>query len=399
MTAYDFDAVRDRRGTDSLKWDVAEGELPCWVADMDFETAPAVREALARRVEHGVFGYAVVPEGWHDAYRGWWRDRHGASFERDQLVFCTGVVPALSSIVRSMTRPGDKVIVQTPVYNIFFNSIVNNGRFVLESPLAYRGGAYGMDFDDLERKMADPRASMMILCNPHNPVGKVWDRPTLARVGELAWKHDVLVVPDEIHCDLTAPGVRYVPFASASPACELNSVTCIAPTKAFNLAGIQTAAVAVPNGAVRRQVERGLNADEVAEPNVFACVAAEAAFRRGGPWLDALREYLFENRRVAEERLREEAPSLRPVAAEATYLMWIDCTALCSDAGSLARFVRARTGLVLCAGEDYGEAGRGFLRMNFACPRSVLDDALARLAEGVAAYAAVSPREAESQSA
>lgn len=388
MIEYDFDAPVDRRGTDSLKWNVADEELPLWVADMDFRTAPAVIDALRRRVEHGVFGYSVVLDSWRDAYRVWWRERHDIELERDWLVFCTGVVPALSSIVRKLTCPGEKVLVQTPVYNIFFNSIVNNGRFVEESPLAYRDGIYEMDFGDLERRLADPQVTLMILCNPHNPVGRVWSRKGLARVGELAWKHGVTVVSDEIHCDLTVPGADYVPFASASPACLLNSVTCVAPTKAFNLAGLQTAAVVVPNEALRAKVERGLNTDEVAEPNAFACLAAETAFGEGGPWLDGLRAYLAENRASAAAYLARELPEARLVDAQATYLLWIDCRALCDDARELAAFVRERTGLVLCAGEDYGEAGRGFLRMNVACSRSVLEDALALLKAGAEMWSA-----------
>lgn len=375
---YDFDAPIDRRGTGSLKWDVAEGELPMWVADMDFRTAPEVAAALEERVRHGVFGYATVPDSWRAAVAAWWEWRHGVRFDQEWIVFSTGVVPALSSIVRSMTRPGDKVVLQTPVYNIFFNSAVNNGRFALESPLAYCDGAYEMDFDDLEAKLADPRARMLVLCNPHNPVGKVWSREDLARVGELCWKHDVLVVSDEIHCDVTAPGVGYVPFASASPACRANSVTLVAPTKAFNLAGLQTAAVVAPDARLRRQVERGLNADEVAEPNVFACAAAEAAFAHGGPWLDALRGYIEGNKRAAAESIARVGSGARAVASQATYLVWIDCTALTPDGRALQRFVRERTGLVLCAGEDYGAAGAGFLRMNVACPRATLDDALGR---------------------
>lgn len=386
MHTYDFDTPCNRRNTASLKWDVADGELPLWVADMDFATAPEVQAALRMRVDHGVFGYTVVPEGWREAYRAWWCDRHGTNIQRDWLVFCSGVVPALSSIVRSMTRPGDKVVVQTPVYNIFFNSIENNGRFVAENPLRYCNGTYEMNFEDLEDKLADSRTSMLILCNPHNPVGRVWSRKDLARVGALAWKYDVLVVSDEVHCDLTVPGVEYVPYLSVSPACELGGIALVAPTKAFNLAGLQTASVVAPNETLRRQVKRGLNTDEVAEPNALACLATEAAFREGAPWLDELREYLYINRQTAAAYLAHELPAVNLVESQATYLLWIDCRPICDDARILAAFVRARTGLVLCAGEEYSEMGRGFLRMNAACPRNTLKDALARLKEGLETY-------------
>ncbi len=238
-------------------------------------------------------------------------------------MFVTGVVPAISSAVRKLTTPGENVLIQTPVYNIFFNSIVNNGRNVLESPLKYRDGAYEIDFGDLEEKLADPQTTMMILCNPQNPVGKIWDRETLARIGALCRKHHVIVLSDEIHCDLTAPGREYIPFASVSEDCRENSVTCLAPTKAFNLAGLQTAAIMVPNEALRNKMHRAINTDEVAEPNAFAVEAAVAAFTKGEAWLDALRAYIEENRRLAKRWLAERIPKLWPVDGEATYLLWL----------------------------------------------------------------------------
>ena len=381
--AFDFDAVVDRRNTGSLKWDVSEHELPMWVADMDFPTAPAIRAALERRVAHGVFGYSVVPDQWADAYIDWWRERHNFQMERDWLIFCTGVVPAISSAVRKLTTPGENVLIQTPVYNIFFNSIVNNGRNVLESPLAYEGGEYSIDFERLEQDLADPQTSLMILCNPHNPVGKIWDQDTLARIGELCWKHRVTVLSDEIHCDLTDPGREYVPFASASEHCRENSVTCIAPTKCFNIAGLQTAAVSVPNPFLRHKVWRGLNTDEVAEGNVFAVDAAVAAFREGGPWLDELREYIYANKQAVKKFLERELPMIRLVPSEATYLLWLDCGKLTEDARRLADAIREKTGLYLSEGGQYGKTGERFLRLNIACPRSLLWDGLERLKAGV----------------
>ena len=201
-----FDKEVERRNTGAMKWDVAEGELPMWVADMDFETAPQITEAIVKRAEQGVFGYTMIQDEWYQAYQNWWSSRHGFKIEKDWLIFCTGVVPAISSIVRKMTTVAEKVVVMTPVYNIFFNSIVNNGRNVLESRLKYEDGSYYIDFEDLEEKLSDPQASMLILCNPHNPIGKIWDRETLERIGELCMKHHVLVLSDEIHCDLTKPG-------------------------------------------------------------------------------------------------------------------------------------------------------------------------------------------------
>ena len=387
---FHFDRPVDRRNTGSLKWDVQEGELPMWVADMDFQTAPAVREAIRARAEHGVFGYSIVPKEWYQAYISWWEDRHGFTMERDWLIFCTGVVPAISSMVRKLTTPAEKVLLMTPVYNIFFNSILNNGRQALECGLPYDGTEYRIDFEDLERKLADPQTTMMLLCNPHNPIGKIWDRETLARIGALCRKHHVVVISDEIHCDLTAPGRDYVPFASVSEDCRGNSVTCIAPTKAFNIAGLQTAAVCVPNPVLRHKVWRGLNTDEVAEPNAFAVDAAIAAFTRGGEWLDALRVYLEENKTLVKEFVKRELPRLHVVPSEATYLLWVKLGSGESSAEDVAEFIRGKTGLFLSAGNPFGGDGGSFLRLNAACPRTVLEDGLSRLKEGIEAWDAQS---------
>ena len=387
---YNFDKVVERRGTGSLKWDVPQRELPMWVADMDFQTAPAVREAIRARAEHGVFGYSIVPKEWYQAYISWWEDRHGFTMERDWLIFCTGVVPAISSMVRKLTTPAEKVLLMTPVYNIFFNSILNNGRQALECRLPYDGTEYRIDFEDLERKLADPQTTMMLLCNPHNPIGKIWDRETLARIGALCRKYHVVVISDEIHCDLTAPGRDYVPFASVSEDCRDNSVTCIAPTKAFNIAGLQTAAVCVPNPVLRHKVWRGLNTDEVAEPNAFAVDAAIAAFTRGGECLDALRVYLEENKTLVKEFVKRELPRLHVVPSEATYLLWVKLGSGESSAEDVAEFIRGKTGLYLSAGNPFGGDGGSFLRLNAACPRTVLEDGLSRLKEGIEAWDAQS---------
>ena len=368
---------------DCMLNDVAGHELPMWIADMDFLTAPEIIAAVRDRASHGIYGYTDVPEAWYDAILGWWRDRHGFHMERDWLIFSTGVVPTISSVVRKLTTPGENILTMTPVYNIFFHSIENNGRRVLECPLPYRDGTYGLDWADLEGKLADPQTTMLILCNPHNPVGTIWDRETLARVGELCWKHHVMVLSDEIHCDLTDPGCDYLPFASVSEHCRQNSITCIAPTKAFNLAGLQTSAVVVPDGVLRHKVWRALNTDEVAEPNCFAAEAAIAAFTRGGPWLDALRAYLAENKAQARDFLARELPQVRPVISHGTYLLWLDCGVVTGDSGALARQIRAQAGLCLSPGNVYRGNGARFLRMNLACPRSRMLDGLQRLRDGI----------------
>ena len=383
---YDFDTPVNRRNTNSLKWDVAGNELPMWVADMDFPTAPAIQAAIQKRVAHGVFGYSVIPDEWYQAYMDWWQRRHSFTIQKEWLIFCTGVIPAISSTVRKLTTPAEKVLLQTPVYNIFFNSIINNGRQVLESSLRYSDGQYEIDFEDLERKLADPQTSLMILCNPHNPIGKIWNKEALEKIGELCWKHRVVVLSDEIHCDLTNPDMKYIPFASVSEKCRENSITCIAPTKAFNLAGLQTAAVVIPNAALRHKVWRALNTDEVAEPNAFAVDAAIAAFTAGEDWLDELRKYIFENKKRVIEFAQENIPQIRVVPSDATYLLWLDCSAMSGFAAEAAQYIRNKTGLYLSEGGQYGSCGGNFLRINVACPRSVLEDGLMRLQEGIAAF-------------
>lgn len=382
---YNFDERIDRRNSGSMKWDVEEGELPMWVADMDFQTAPEITGMIRERAAQGVFGYTMVTDEWYRAYHDWWKNRHHFKISREWLIFCTGVIPAISSIVRKMTSVGENILVMTPVYHIFFNSIQNNGRNVLESPLAYDGGEYQIDFTDLEEKLSNPQTTMLILCNPHNPVGKIWDRETLQRIGDMCRRYHVLVLSDEIHCDITKPGQNYTPFASVSENCRCNSITCVAPTKAFNLAGIQTAAVIVPDDNLRHKVNRGLNTDEAAEPNVFAAIAPSAAFILGGDWLDELKEYLWENRRYAEEYIKNEIKGLYAVPAKATYLLWIDCKNIIGNSTSLCRFIRSHSGLYLSDGSEYRN-GDGFLRMNIACPREQLEDGLKRLKNSVTAY-------------
>lgn len=383
---YNFDEVTDRKNTASLKWTVGEDELPMWVADMDFKTAPEITEAIIKRAEHGIFGYNIISDEWYNAYINWWKTRYCFEIEKEWLIFCTGVVPAISSIVRKLTTPAENVLVLTPVYNIFFNSIVNNGRNVLECPLRYNGEEYDIDFEDLEKKLSNPQTAMMIFCNPHNPIGKIWSAETLRRVGELCSEYNVIVVSDEIHCDLTESGKYYIPFASVSEKCRMNSITCVAPTKTFNIAGLQTSAVIVPNEYLRNKVNRGLNTDEVAEPNTFAVPAAIAAYNFGAGWLDELRKYIDKNRAIVTDFIKKELPMIRLVKSEATYLLWLDCGKMGGNSSDIAQFIRKNTGLYLSDGKQYGSGGESFLRMNIACPEKNLTDGLERLKKGVIEY-------------
>ena len=378
---YDFDRIIDRRNTGSLKWDESrEGELPLWVADMDFETASCVKEALQKRVEHGIFGYSIIPPEWADSYIYWWKKRHNFTINRDSLIFSTGVVPAISSCVRKLTSVAEKVLIQTPCYNIFFNSIVNNGRYVVESPLDFDGKEYKINFERLEKDLSDPQVSLMILCNPQNPTGNIWTREELARIGDLCKKYGVTVISDEIHCDITEPGFNYTPFAGASETCAQISVSCLAPTKCFNIAGINSAAVVVPNPHLRHKVWRALNTDEIAEPNAFAVAATIAAFTQGEDWLNQLNEYLFENRRYAEDILSSiPEDKVTVVKGKATYLLWVR---VFKNGDKFAEELRKNTGLFINGGAEYGKTGEEFVRINLACPRKILEEALSRFKTG-----------------
>ncbi len=381
-----FDEVINRRNTGCAKWDMTkEGELPMWVADMDFQTAPQITNALIERAKHGVFGYALKGDEWYEAYKNWWSTRHHFNIEKEWLMFCTGVIPALSSIVRKLTTPAENVVVMTPVYNHFFSSILNNGRNVLESKLKYENGEFDIDFKDLEEKLSNPQTTMMILCNPHNPIGKIWNKATLEKIGNMCCENHVIVVSDEIHCDIVEPEKEYIPFASISEKCKNNSITCVSPTKTFNIAGLQTAAILVPYEGLRNRVNRAINTDEVAEPNVFAAIAPVVAYNEGGEWLDELNKYLWENRKFAENFIKENIKGVFPIKAEATYLMWVDCTSVSTNSKELCDFIREKTGLFVTSGDVYRNAD-GFMRVNIACPRSVLEDGLNRLKTGIEQY-------------
>ena len=380
---YDFDTPIDRSGTYSLKWEEAGDALPMWVADMDFQTAPVIREALRRRVEHGVFGYSIVPPEWNQAYVDWWGRRHGLAIDPDSLVFCTGVVPAISSMVRKLTTPNENVVIMTPVYNIFFNSILNNGCRVLESPLAYDGeGHYEIDWADFETKLADPQTTLMILCNPHNPIDRIWDCETLERIGELCWKHHVTVVSDEIHSDLIFHGKRHIPTASLSPEIAANVVTGISATKTFNLAGLAFSNIIIRDAALRaRFKERDKLFGAV---NPMSLTAAKAAYELGGAWHEALKEYLDGNFAFVKEFLTRELPEAVMYIPEATYLAWVDLSKCLPETTDLPDFFANRAGVLLEGGNGLfvGNAA-GYVRLNLAMPRSIIETGLTRMVEAI----------------
>lgn len=378
-----FSKLINRFHTNSLKWDIKENELAMWVADMDFETAPEIIKALQRRVTHGIFGYNVISDEYFNAYINWWKKRHHYEMKKEWMMFCTGVVPAISSIVRKMTTVGENVLIQSPVYNVFYNSILNNGRNVLSSDLEYDGKEYHINFDDLEYKLSLPQTTLMILCNPHNPIGKIWDKETLKRIGDLCIKHHVLVVSDEIHCDIVSSNEHYIPFASVSKNNMMNSLTCISSSKAFNLAGLQSACIVVPNELLRNKVNRAINTDEVAEANSFAQVATITAFNECEYWIHDLCTYIESNKRIANEYIDEYLPMLSVVAAKASYLLWIDCSNICENTNELTAFIQKSSGLIVNAGAEYGDNGKRFIRMNVACPKDRVQDGLTRLHKSI----------------
>ena len=376
---YDFDKITDRRATNSYKWDSApEGVLPMWVADMDFRTAPAIIDALQKRVAHGIFGYTRVPDAYYDAVTSWFSRRHGWDIDREWIIYTSGVVPAVSAVIKALTVPGDKVIVQTPVYNCFFSSIRNNGCEIVSNPLRRIGDTYGMDFDALERCAADPRAKVMLLCNPHNPAGRVWTPDELTRLGNICLRNGVTVVADEIHCELVYQGFKYTPFASLSDAFLHRSVTCVSPSKAFNIAGLQIANIVAFDNDLRRRIDKAININEVCDVNPFGVAATIAAYNEGEEWLCQLLDYLHGNYEAMAEFCRRELPEFPIARLEGTYLVWMDCSSLGMPSDALEHALLDDARLWLNAGTMYGAEGEGYMRWNIACPRSVMLDGLNR---------------------
>lgn len=376
---YDFDKTVDRRATNSYKWDSApEGVLPMWVADMDFRTVPAIIDALQKRVAHGIFGYTRVPDAYYDAVTSWFSRRHGWDIDREWIIYTSGVVPAVSAVIKALTVPGDKVIVQTPVYNCFFSSIRNNGCEIVSNPLRRTADTYEMDFDALERCAADPRAKVMLLCNPHNPAGRVWTPDELTRLGNICLRNGVTVVADEIHCELVYQGFKYTPFASLSDAFLHRSVTCVSPSKAFNIAGLQIANIVAFDNDLRSRIDKAININEVCDVNPFGVAATIAAYNEGEEWLNQLVDYLHGNYEAMAEFCRRELPEFPITRLEGTYLVWMDCSSLGMPSDALEHALLDDARLWLNAGTMYGAEGEGYMRWNIACPRSVMLDGLNR---------------------
>ena len=377
-TKYDFESVIDRQGTNCLKWDLFNDDLPMWVADMDFKVAPAIEKAIKNRANHPIYGYTIVPDELFGAYISWWDRRYDLKMSREDMAYSIGVMSSLSSMIRCLTDVGDEILIQTPVYHDFFYVIEDNNRKVVENELIYENGEYRIDFDDLDEKLSESK--MMILCNPHNPIGKIWSKEELSRIGELCRKHDVIMISDEIHCDLTDPGVKYNPFAA-----EDNVVRCLSPSKSFNIAGFQSSIVHSTNRELLEKIKVQMHIDNSDSCNVFATAAVIAAYNESEEWLDELRKVLYENKQIVKDYLACELPIIRLVECDATYLLWLDCSSLKVPSKVLSGFLRTNQGLFLSAGVDFGQNGDDFLRLNIACPQKMLKEGLGRLKSGVIA--------------
>ena len=388
---YDFSRPTDRRGTDSYKWDSApEADIiPLWVADMDFETFHGITEALQRRVAHGIFGYTRVPETYYEAVCRWFEKRHGWHINREDIIYTSGVVPAVSAVIKALTLPVDQVIVQGPVYNCFFSSIRNNGCEMVSNSLIYNKEElrYEIDFDDLERKLAHERARLMLICNPHNPGGRVWTRDELSRMAELCRKYGVRVVSDEIHCELTLYDNEYVPFGSLPDELSRGSITCCSPSKAFNTAGLQIANIVCRDAEVRNRIDRAININEVCDVNPFGVIALQAAYSdEGYEWLTQLRAYISANYDLLRERFARELPKCKVMRMEGTYLAWIDCSELHIPSDEIEEMLMHENKVWVNAGSMYGAEGAAFIRINMACTSELLNEGITRIVNGLGAY-------------
>ena len=386
IAEYNFDQMVIRRHTNCVKWDEAEDDdiIPLWVADMDFPTAPSIVDALRERVEHGIFGYTHVPQSYYDSIVNWFHTHHDWSIQRDWIIYTSGVVPAISAVIKALTEPGDKVLVQTPVYNCFFSSIRNNGCEVMESPLIVCNDGeqptYSIDFEDFEKKVSDPRTKLFLLCNPHNPAGRVWTKDELVMMNNICMKHGVMVIADEIHCELVMPGHHFIPFASISEECQQNSITCNSPSKAFNIAGLQISNIICSDPETRQLINRAININEVCDVNPFGVIALQAAYNEGERWLKELNNYIYDNYISLLSYFKIYMPDLKVFELEGTYLVWVDITATGKKSNEFAKLLLKEGKVWVNSGTMYGKkAGEGYIRINIACPRKRMMEGLRRI--------------------
>lgn len=385
--SYNFDEIVDRKCTEAVKWSypsgIPEDCIPLWVADMDFRCPPEITAAIIKRAEHGVFGYPCKYDEYFDAVIDWMKEHHQWSVKKEWIVTSPGVVPAMNFSIRALLRPGDYILIQRPVYTPFSVSIEQNGSHVANSPLKLVGDRYEIDFDDFEKKASDPRVKMFFLCNPHNPVGRVWTRDELLRMGEICVKHNVLVFSDEIHQDMVYTGHTHTPFASISPELSNITITATAPSKTFNIAGLKTSNMIIENEQLRAEFIRESERSAALEPNIFGIVATTAAYTHGHAWLKQVMAYIEANKDYVSEFIAERLPMLKVIRAEATFMLWIDCRGLGLIDEQLRQFMLNEAHLWLNCGFTYGEEGSGFQRINIGCPRPLLEKAMHNLEAGI----------------
>ena len=382
---YDFDTILDRQHTNSEKWDVKPGELPMTTADMDFKTAPEIMQAMNDKINAGAFGYEYPSQEYFDAVAHWYKSEHNAEAQTSWMRFATGVIPSITASVNHLSHTGDNVLLMEPVYNTFYNSILNSGRHALASQLKYDRSTYtySVDWDDLEKKMSNPLTTLMILCNPHNPTGYVWSRDELMRIIKLAQKHGVVVISDEIHGDLVLKGPDYTPTFSLPEEYRQNLVTLVSTSKTFNVAALHAATGIVANPILRERFTRAINKYEVAEPNLLAIPGTIAAYTQGADWLHQLKKYLLGNREYLEQFISDNLPQLHVVPGTATYLVWIDVSEITKNSNALAQRIRQETGLIINPGTYYHGNGNEFIRINLAYPLAQVKDGLNRLAKAI----------------
>ena len=382
MGKYNFDEFVNRRGTNSVKWDEEkeDGIIPLWVADMDFLAAPAIRRAVEERAKHGVFGYAIVGDSYYAAITNWFKRRHNWAIERDWIIYTTGVIPAISATIHALAMPGEKVLIQTPVYNCFYSCIRNQGLRVLESPLKREGNTYVVDWDDFEAKCADKKTTLFLLCNPHNPAGRVWTKDELARMNEICMRHDVKVISDEIHCELIMPGYVFTPFATVNADCQRNSVVFNSPTKNFNIAGLQIANIICADKEWYRRIDRAINIFEVCDVNPFGPLALEAAYNESEDWINELMPYIADNYALLKDTFAKEVPNYEVLKLEGTYLAWVDIRKSGLTANALTEKLLREGKVQVNSGIIYSKNdGEGYIRINLACPRATLQEGLKRI--------------------
>ena len=379
---FDFDELVVRRGTGCVKWDESPNDeiIPLWVADMDFKAAPAILEAVRKRAEHGVFGYTVVEDDYYEAVISWFQRRHDWTIRREEILYTTGVVPAMSVAIKALTMPGEKVLILSPDYNCFFSSVKNNGCEVLETALLRVGDSFEVDWEDFETKCSDEKTTVFLLCNPHNPCGRVWTAKELELMNDICLRHGVKVVSDEIHCELVMPGYRFQPFAAVSEACRENSVILNSPSKSFNIAGLQAANIICSQPDWRRRLDRAININEVCDLNPFGPVALKAAYNESEDWIDELNQYLWGNYQALCEFVEANIPQWKVCKLEGTYLPWIDISAMNTTAQDLCDKLLDEAKVWLNPGTMYGpQSGEGYIRINIATQRSRLIEALNRI--------------------